>query len=100
MAKQDEKWPDNRPGAYYVDQECIDCDTCRGIAPDFFIRNDDDAHSYVYLQPVTPDDIELCEEALDLCPTQAIGSDGDEIDTEVKPSNETLALSIEGEVKG
>ena len=58
MAKINEKWAINKSGAYYVDQECIDCDTCRTTAPDFFIRDEEEAHSYVQLQPETPEEIE------------------------------------------
>lgn len=97
MAKKEEKWEINQPGAYYVDQECIDCDTCRGIAPELFTRNDDDAHSYVQLQPTTEDDIEMCEEALELCPAQAIGNDGADMSTELNPAA-SAAMSAERKV--
>jgi len=77
MADQYDKWPVNVPGRFYVDRQCIDCDLCRETAPDFFTRLDDAGHSYVYKQPVTPEDIDLCQEALEGCPVDAIGSDGE-----------------------
>lgn len=78
MACKKEKWGDNAKGKFYVDEQCIDCDLCRETAPKFFTRNDDEGHSYVFNQPVTEEDKELCMEALEGCPVDAIGCDGDE----------------------
>ena len=36
MADKDCRLPDNAPGRFYVDDQCIDCDACRETAPDFF----------------------------------------------------------------
>ena len=76
MADKESKYEDNAPGTYYVDVECIDCDLCRQVAPDNFTRNEDEGYSYVYKQPKTPEESELCEEALEGCPVEAIGDDG------------------------
>ena len=78
MANKDEKWPENVPGKFYVDEQCIDCDLCRETAPDHFERNEDGGYTYVHKQPETEEEIELCVEALDGCPVEAIGDDGDE----------------------
>lgn len=78
MADKNDKQPDNVPGKYYVDTECIDCDVCRQLAPDFFKANEDEGHSYVAAQPSSDDEIAQCEEALENCPVEAIGNDGDE----------------------
>lgn len=78
MADRDNKLPENVPGRYYVDDQCIDCDACRETAPDFFQRNDEKGYSYVHRQPTTEADEELCLEALEGCPVEAIGSDGEE----------------------
>ena len=78
MADKEEKWSLNVSGMFYVDEQCIDCDLCRETAPDFFTRNDDGGYSYVIRQPVSEDDIDLCQEALEGCPVEAIGDDGDE----------------------
>lgn len=78
MANKSEKWPDNSPGKFYVDNACIDCDLCRETAPNFFTRNDDNGYSFVKAQPATADDIAKCEEAVEGCPVGAIGNDGDE----------------------
>ena len=78
MAEKEEKWADNVAGKFYVDEQCIDCDLCRETAPDFFTRNDDEAFSFVHKQPTSQEDIDLCMEALEGCPVEAIGEDGDE----------------------
>ena len=78
MAQIEDRWPDNLPGKFYVDEQCIDCDLCRELAPDFFRRNDDQGYSYVFNQPDSQDGVGECEEALESCPVEAIGNDGRE----------------------
>ena len=78
MADKNEMWPENVTGKFFVDEQCIDCDLCRETAPDYFTRNDDGGYSYVYSQP-DPDDedaLDLCLEALEGCPVEAIGDNG------------------------
>ena len=70
------RYPENVPGKFYVDDQCIDCDLCRETAPDNFTRNEDGGYSYVYKQPTSPDEETLCKEAMEGCPVEAIGSDG------------------------
>ena len=77
MADAANKYPENVPGKFYVDDQCIDCDLCRETAPANFKRNDDGGHSYVYKQPEAPDEEGLCKEAMEGCPVEAIGNDGD-----------------------
>jgi ferredoxin len=76
MADPTDRVPENVSGAYYVDMQCIDCDVCRDTAPDNFTRADDSSYSYVFKQPETDEERELCEEALSACPVEAIGNDG------------------------
>jgi ferredoxin len=76
MADKNEKWPLNISGKFYVDEQCIDCDLCRETAPDFFKRDDDGGYSYIYNQPTAEEDVDLCMEALEGCPVEAIGEDG------------------------
>ena len=73
MADITERLRENQPGLFYVDNSCVDCDQCRTHAPDFFTRNDELGSTVVSRQPVTPDEIELCDEALESCPTESIG---------------------------
>ena len=77
MADSANKYPGNAPGAWYVDDQCIDCDLCRETAPANFARDENGGHSYVSKQPETPQEEALCKEAMEGCPVDAIGNDGD-----------------------
>jgi ferredoxin len=77
VADKSKKWSDNMTGRYYVDDQCIDCDACRTEAPDHFRRQDDSGFSYVYNQPITPEEEATCQAALEACPVEAIGNDGE-----------------------
>ena len=59
MAFVKDKLPDNVPGKYYVDRQCIDCDVCRDTSPANFARNDENGYSFVYKQPSTAMEFEL-----------------------------------------
>jgi ferredoxin len=76
MSDLTQKLPENRPGRFYVDATCIDCDLCRETAPENFTRNDDEGHSFVYRQPSDPAQEAACLAALEECPVEAIGNDG------------------------
>ena len=76
MADKEEKWAENVKGAFYVDEQCIDCDLCRETSPTNFTREEDGGYSYVYKQPENDDELELCIEAMEGCPVEAIGNDG------------------------
>lgn len=76
MASLKKRLPDNVPGRFYVDSSCIDCDVCRDTAPMNFRRNSKYGYSYVYKQPETPEELALCEEAMQACPVEAIGDNG------------------------
>lgn len=73
MADINDRLSQNIPGLFFVDSSCIDCDLCRGAAPAFFRRDDDIGYSIVFRQPITEADIELCQEALENCPSESIG---------------------------
>jgi len=76
MAEIQDKFSENARGKFYVDSQCIDCDVCRDTSPKNFTRNDENGYSFVYKQPETAEEFELCEEALMACPVEAIGDDG------------------------
>lgn len=78
MADASAKLPENVPGKFYVDENCIDCDACRATTPDNFARDDEKGYSYVYKQPENETEAALCQEALEGCPVEAIGDDGEE----------------------
>lgn len=78
MADKSLKLKDNVPGKFYVDETCIDCDACRATAPDNFTRNDEAGYSFVHKQPESEEEIQACKDAMDGCPVEAIGEDGEE----------------------
>jgi ferredoxin len=77
MAKREDRVVENAGGRYYVDTQCIDCDVCRVTAPGNFERQEAKGYSYVRRQPETPEEEAQCQEAMDCCPVEAIGSDGE-----------------------
>ena len=73
MANPALKYPENVTGSFFVDTECIACDTCVGLASKFFALTADNSHAYVKAQPSSDLELRVCEEALLHCPVQAIG---------------------------
>ena len=78
MANLNERQDINSAGRFYVTTACIDCDLCRETAPAFFARSEDTGFSYVQNQPNTDAEINLCIEAAEGCPVEAIGHNGDQ----------------------
>lgn len=74
MANPKKRVPENTSGDYFVDSTCIDCDTCRQIAPRVFGEGDD--HAFVKFQPATTADRRQALRALVSCPTGSIGCHG------------------------
>ena len=72
MAKIEHIHPKNMVGDFFVDTTCIDCDTCRTLAPATFSRVDD--QSVVYSQPSSYDETYKALEAVLACPTVSIGT--------------------------
>jgi glyoxylase-like metal-dependent hydrolase (beta-lactamase superfamily II)/ferredoxin len=57
---------------FFVDETCINCDTCRQLAPDTFVENDD--FSSVYRQPINSKELHAAYQALVACPVGSIGA--------------------------
>ena len=76
MADKRNRLAENTPGKFFVDDQCIDCDACRATAPDNFSRNDEKGYSFVHAQPANEVEFQLCIDALEGCPVEAIGQDG------------------------
>jgi glyoxylase-like metal-dependent hydrolase (beta-lactamase superfamily II)/ferredoxin len=76
MANPRKRLAENAPGDFFVDSTCIDCDTCRQIAPQVFAEGDE--YAFVHRQPSTDTDRRLALYALVACPTGSIGSLGDD----------------------
>ncbi|MFM6926892.1 MAG: ferredoxin [Bdellovibrio sp.] len=78
MADKSQKWTDNKPGKMFVDQSCIACDACVLTAPKNFSMHEEDGHAFVSKQAETPEEEALVKEAMEGCPVEAIGNDGDQ----------------------
>jgi glyoxylase-like metal-dependent hydrolase (beta-lactamase superfamily II)/ferredoxin len=72
MADASRTVPENVAGDFFVDTTCIDCDTCRQIAPATFA--DQGEYSYVHAQPAAEGDVRSALHALLACPTGSIGT--------------------------
>lgn len=93
MANPDKRVPENAPGDFFVDSTCIDCDTCRQIAPRVF--GEASTTSFVKAQPVGPGDRRVALRALLSCPTGSIGDLGGD---DVKAVMDDFPLPVEGPV--
>jgi len=85
MADPTSIWEDNVGGdatingkkvAFYVDMECILCSVCSDAAPNNFRMSDDEDHDICYKQPDNEEELAQCYEAMENCPVEAIGDDG------------------------
>jgi glyoxylase-like metal-dependent hydrolase (beta-lactamase superfamily II)/ferredoxin len=63
---------ENISGNFYVDSTCIDCDTCRWMAPEVFGQAGE--QSAVYHQPINDTEERRSLAALLSCPTSSIGT--------------------------
>jgi len=77
MADKELKFKENVRGPFYVDQTCIDCDLCRQAAPNNFAVRNEQLGYYVKKQPSSPQEVAQCKKALEACPVEAIGNDGE-----------------------
>ena len=79
MADKNEIVPENVPGKYYVDKTCTPCHTCmevKGVGA-LLKYNEDETYVFFHKQPATPEEVKMADEALGICPTGAIGDDGE-----------------------
>jgi glyoxylase-like metal-dependent hydrolase (beta-lactamase superfamily II)/ferredoxin len=72
MANLSKRLETNVEGNFFVDSTCIDCDTCRQLAPTTFIEERD--YSAVFHQPGTAKDELAAYQALIACPVGSIGT--------------------------
>lgn len=95
MANLKKKLETNAAGNFYVDATCINCDTCRQLAPKSFEEVGE--YSAVLHQPESEDQIHQAYQALLACPVGSIGTEH----RDRHRLNEALAsfpLHLEGEV--
>jgi len=64
----------NADGPWFVDTACIACDTCTDISPEVFWRDED---RKAYVQAYLPELADLFRAALESCPVEAVGDQGD-----------------------
>jgi glyoxylase-like metal-dependent hydrolase (beta-lactamase superfamily II)/ferredoxin len=94
MARASARLPENVPGDFFVDATCIDCDTCRQVAPAVFAQSSRSL-AYVHHQPATPEERHRALMALVACPTASIGT---ESPAEARAAAVAFPEPIEGEV--
>jgi glyoxylase-like metal-dependent hydrolase (beta-lactamase superfamily II)/ferredoxin len=95
VARVADRLSENVPGDYFVDSSCIDCDTCRQLAPDTYGRFDAASQSIVFRQPETPAERHRAAMALVACPTASIGT---ERKADVGPAAASFPELVTGDV--
>lgn len=75
MARLLARLAENAPGDFFVDDHCIDCETCRIVSPAVFGRSDRAGMSIVTHQPRSAPEALRAAMALVACPTSAIGTE-------------------------
>ncbi|XDD49820.1 MBL fold metallo-hydrolase [Leptospira sp. WS92.C1] len=93
MANILKKRNENLEGEFYVDTTCIDCETCRVLAPATF--SEKNGASYVWKQPTSETETLEALRALIACPTASIGTK-DRID--LQSAKDTFPSRIQDEV--
>ena len=79
MADKTNKQPESIPGKWYVDNTCVPCNNCMDVEGVGAVLkySDDQTHVYFHKQPATPAELKAAQEALEICPTGSIGTDGE-----------------------
>jgi len=90
MAHLSQRRSENSSGDFYVDRSCIDCDTCRWMAPTVFQQVGE--QSAVYHQPETAKERLEAMQALLACPTASIGTVNKPMD--VKTAQQSFPIAI------
>ncbi|MBD3562960.1 ferredoxin, partial [Planktothrix sp. FACHB-1355] len=94
MAHLNQRRPENVSGDFYVDSSCIDCDTCRWMAPEVFASVGE--QSAVYHQPANEEERLRSLQALLSCPTASIGTV--ETPKDIKEAQETFPILVDENV--
>ena len=94
MAQLKQRRKENISGNFYVDSTCIDCDTCRWVAPEVFSRKGE--KSAVYHQPKDEKEKLKAFQALLACPTASIGTQ--EKPKEIKTVQKSFPIILEDNV--
>jgi ferredoxin len=90
MADKLSKQPENAPGPWYVDMSCALCRMCLEEAPSLLKYTKDETAVHFLKQPETSEEMDAAQRAMDVCPTLAIGNDGEICDADESPLQELL----------
>ncbi|KAF7145323.1 hypothetical protein RHSIM_Rhsim04G0167600 [Rhododendron simsii] len=89
-ASRRQRRPQNVDGDFFVDHTCIDCDTCRWMAPQIFTRVGD--MSAVFKQPSSKEERLKALQALLSCPTSSIRTE--KPDQDILEAQKTFPIQI------
>src|SRR4051812_44423732 len=92
MAQRQLSVVENVPGELFVDSSCIECDTCRELAPDVF-GSTSTGQSFVSRQPPDGAAWTRALQAVVSCPTSSIGAE-----RSAKEAARSLPVSFDGPV--
>ena len=92
MARRELAVAENVPGDLFVDETCIECDTCRELAPDVFGALES-GQSFVERQPSDDSTWRRALHAVVSCPTASIGAE-----RSAKEAARDLPVLLEGSV--
>lgn len=95
MADPKQRLDTNVQGNFFVDATCINCDTCRQLAPDNFEEVGE--CSAVVIQPVGDESLHRAYQALLACPVGSIGTQRSD-KTRLQQAMSSFPLLIEGGV--
>lgn len=95
MADEKKRLDSNVAGNFFVDATCINCDTCRQLAPASF--EEVGTFSAVTKQPTDDRHIQQAYQALLACPVGSIGAEHSD-KSRMKEAMASFPLQIEGEV--
>ena len=95
MADPKQRLDTNVQGNFFVDATCINCDTCRQLAPDSFQEVGE--CSAVVIQPVGDEGLTRAYQALLACPVGSIGTQRSD-KTRLQQAMSSFPLLIEGGV--
>ena len=95
MADRNKRLDSNVPGNFYVDATCINCDTCRQLAPNSFEEIGE--FSAVSRQPERDEHVHQAYQALLACPVGSIGTEQSD-KLQLKDAMASFPLHLEDDV--
>lgn len=90
MAIIEQRVAQNVPGRFYVEWTCIYCALCVEIAPTIFREFNERGWAFVFRQPAIEAEERAVIEAVEGCPTESIGFNGDQYDWSKIPPEQDL----------